>query len=723
MKKLLILVSLVLIFNIIGCDQENKESSIVYKDNKEITSDISSDEKIVDDIDTKESLETNVQPDDEKDEKAETDNTNQELDNFFVEVPSVEIEVVDAVNYEKKVQVQTDAGPYEWTYTIRLPEITSETENAKQFNKKLYDTFGKEYELLINDQQDRQIFMSDYTYKKHNGILGIVITTTYGAYNGGISDFYHAFYYDTKNGKELSFEEYLVALGLTGEGLWTSIKNTTEYSNSYSYISPYNDVYLMDAILDNIGAIVYLNDIETMVGWNKLEVEYEFIPEENDINITLMSNSKIVLPSEYYTLTGIKGNVDGVSYLQAELIKDLSNTQKGIIFYVKEFDKTLVTDKEVFDKLAAISEAYDKSYYLDMGESAQNILEIIKKLELKNSIASMAGTLSKIALEAGVSAATANTTSILSAMRTLGTEAVEAMGEELSESVITELGDVGFLVTTKKILITTFYAELCTNSCNQIKEIINKPYMTYEDAEKICRLVTTADTSYKVLLLLTMDDIKEQASSSLLKEIEGAVSKVSESVFKNLIEVFIPEKVVGILDKNLDAASKILKILEQQKAMLEYYSDCGGEEYQEIYDDYYILNSGNIIEANTSDYRHNYDFYDFINDAYELGLLSEESNVEESDAEESYFSGRFSQYHDGSYTIFVKNVDLSNMEITIEYIITFDDGYSALSSVETFDLYRTNGGEIGFAIPYTRSIVVRFDVVFFYDSNKGIYTH
>ncbi len=188
-----------------------------------------------------------------------------------------EVTVRNAVNYTKKIVVTPELAATGYSnseqHSIIIPEITSKTENAKAFNKKMYDVFGENYEKLLNNQEAQHIFICKYKSKNYNGIIGIVIETWLGVQAGGANNNYTAFYYDSKQDKELTFDEYVTALGLTKEELWTKVQNTTAYSDAYSYAMGDNSVSLKDCILDSTGTVVYLNDNYTMMGWNHLEIE------------------------------------------------------------------------------------------------------------------------------------------------------------------------------------------------------------------------------------------------------------------------------------------------------------------------------------------------------------------------------------------------------------------------------------------------------------------
>lgn len=178
-----------------------------------------------------------------------------------------EMKVIHALNYTLP----------DGNNTIKLPKITLETENAKKFNEKMYATFENEYNWLINDQEGNQIFNCDYRYTVNNGIIGIAIDASIGVQQGGVSECYYAFYYDTINDKELTFDEYVATFGITKAKLWDSIKNTSSYSDHLRYSSPSDNEFLQDCIFDwkdgeIYSGIAYLNDYNSMSGYCKLVV-------------------------------------------------------------------------------------------------------------------------------------------------------------------------------------------------------------------------------------------------------------------------------------------------------------------------------------------------------------------------------------------------------------------------------------------------------------------
>jgi len=208
-------------------------------------------------------------------------NRNENLPYFYgkdmkkTENAVTESTVIDALNYEKNVipaEGLEGMGYEELKHKIRLPKITKTSENANSFNEKLYNQLSGKYEILKNNEEYGAIYEIDYEYKIHNDVLGIVLTYTHAVQAGGANSYYYAYYYDLENDKEISFGEYLSSLNLDKEKLMSLINNTDQFRNEFAYVSDYNNISIRDCILDNNGTVAYLNNLESMDGWSKIEL-------------------------------------------------------------------------------------------------------------------------------------------------------------------------------------------------------------------------------------------------------------------------------------------------------------------------------------------------------------------------------------------------------------------------------------------------------------------
>lgn len=184
-----------------------------------------------------------------------------------------DVTVVDALNYTKNVIPRPGFegwGYEEMEHRVILPRITSETENSKAFNQKMYDSFSYAYDALINNEEYAAMYDISYQYKIDNSVIGIFITNRHAVQAGGGTWFYEAFYYDIENDKEITLDEYVAAFGFTVSELFKLIKTTDEYKFAYEYA--YGDISIRDCIIDDRGLYVRFNDSDTMDGWSELEI-------------------------------------------------------------------------------------------------------------------------------------------------------------------------------------------------------------------------------------------------------------------------------------------------------------------------------------------------------------------------------------------------------------------------------------------------------------------
>ncbi|MBR4910771.1 MAG: hypothetical protein IKZ47_05575 [Clostridia bacterium] len=203
----------------------------------------------------------------------DTGNKDGEEINSNLEIEPRPVIVDEALNYEKDVIATSESIEIGWDPTgfkhkIRLPKITADTENAKKFNKKIYDTFKDVYEVLQNNLEENNIYFYDYIYKIYDGFIGIIVNSSAGVQCGGISPGYTVFYYDIDNDKELTYEEYLTALDLSKEKLHIKISNTKAYQNSDTVIG---EIYF--SIIDTESTVIICEAPETMDGWLEVTTE------------------------------------------------------------------------------------------------------------------------------------------------------------------------------------------------------------------------------------------------------------------------------------------------------------------------------------------------------------------------------------------------------------------------------------------------------------------
>ena len=174
----------------------------------------------------------------------------------FASQPSV----VDALHYVKDVitvdyalEMGIEQGAF-GKHSVVIPKINIDTPTAQKINREMYVFGGGAYELLLKNQEDNMIYNYGYFYKEECGVIGIILTKIGGIQCGGGSSDYKAFYYDTRTDEQLSFKEYLSALGVDINDL----SSNSVVKKAYKNAGQDGSIVVLDAILDSKSSAVYV---------------------------------------------------------------------------------------------------------------------------------------------------------------------------------------------------------------------------------------------------------------------------------------------------------------------------------------------------------------------------------------------------------------------------------------------------------------------------------
>lgn len=123
----------------------------------------------------------------------------------------VKNKVSESVRYTDTYD-QTKVGEY----VIQFPMLTVDSANAKAFNEKI----NKAYQpyLVKAKQESPDTYFAEVSYEvfPYNSVVAIVVSHRDGKpYTDMVTNGWEAYYYDVDRDKELSFEEYLSAIGTT----------------------------------------------------------------------------------------------------------------------------------------------------------------------------------------------------------------------------------------------------------------------------------------------------------------------------------------------------------------------------------------------------------------------------------------------------------------------------------------------------------------------------
>lgn len=178
--------------------------------------------------------------------------------------------VIEAVHYEKNVinssiAIAVGADYSNWKHTVSLPSVNVQTDKAQAFNKKIYDTFSDIIDCLKNNEEDNVMYTIKYEYKEYNGVVGILVDETWAAQAGGVSGDCYMFYYDINSDKELTFEEYLSALGVKLSALESALKSMPDYDAD-------DPIEINGGMLDENGSIICGTYVYGMPGTTYFEL-------------------------------------------------------------------------------------------------------------------------------------------------------------------------------------------------------------------------------------------------------------------------------------------------------------------------------------------------------------------------------------------------------------------------------------------------------------------
>lgn len=211
--------------------------------------------------------------------------------------------VIDAINYSRDVDLSDPQFEYamdlgyktgDYKHNIVIPKITLKSENANEFNAKIYNLYKSQYEDIVNHKELQPLDIT-YTFKQQNGLVGIIITEQGGPIAGGGWFKYQCLYYDLNKDCEISFEEYLSTLGTSYTDLWNWFTTTNEYKNDYAN---WGLDKIIGAAIDNVSMDLVVNLTMGYDNAAKLSFEESVISKQSTV-----SNSGIVLDTPYFTLT------------------------------------------------------------------------------------------------------------------------------------------------------------------------------------------------------------------------------------------------------------------------------------------------------------------------------------------------------------------------------------------------------------------------------------
>ena len=196
---------------------------------------------------------------------------------FVGEEPFV---VRDGSSYTKDVKVTRENVGY-WKcplalqHSVRIPQLSHKTDNAKEFNKKIWRKYSDCLWELSEDREGSSVYWCDYQWDNQDGIVGILVYYDRGEQGVNSNTSVNGYYYDLNQDRELTFEEYLAANGTTYDQVLEIVLNSEEYQQVGE-----TDKILLDCLLCGGRPIAILRNYTADPGWKVVQLAYPGVGTE-----------------------------------------------------------------------------------------------------------------------------------------------------------------------------------------------------------------------------------------------------------------------------------------------------------------------------------------------------------------------------------------------------------------------------------------------------------
>lgn len=162
-------------------------------------------------------------------------------------------------------------GQSSFDHLVRVPALTSESTDAQRINQEIHDNCQRAIDILKENAEGQTIYRFDYAWKNYNGIVGLLVDYTQGYQSAGIYSSYAFYFFDANQGIELSYDEYLAALGMTQESALDAIR-------AAGLVDPYYDFWEPELlIVDETGTIVKATAEPSMDGYILNKFDYSIL--------------------------------------------------------------------------------------------------------------------------------------------------------------------------------------------------------------------------------------------------------------------------------------------------------------------------------------------------------------------------------------------------------------------------------------------------------------
>ena len=180
--------------------------------------------------------------------------------------------VRDGIFYKKDVKVTRDnvgvwKCPLGLQHSLRVPQLSIHTANAREFNKKILRWFNDCLWELSEDREGNNVYRGDYQWDHQDGIVGILVYYDRGEQGVNSNASVKGYYYDLNQDRELTFEEYLAANGTTYDQVLEIVLNSEEYRQAGE-----TDQILLECLYCDGKPIAILRNYSADPGWKVVQL-------------------------------------------------------------------------------------------------------------------------------------------------------------------------------------------------------------------------------------------------------------------------------------------------------------------------------------------------------------------------------------------------------------------------------------------------------------------
>lgn len=186
----------------------------------------------------------------------------------------VPLVVRDGIFYTKDVKVtRENVGawkcPLGLHHSVRIPQLSIDTDNAVEFNRKIWRKYSDCLWKLSEDREGDRVYWCDYQWCIEDGIIGILIYDAQGQQGVNSQTAVKGYYFDMNQDRELTFEEYLAANGTTYDQVLEIVLNSEEYRKVGE-----TDKILNDCLYCGGKPIAILRNYTADPGWKVVQMAY-----------------------------------------------------------------------------------------------------------------------------------------------------------------------------------------------------------------------------------------------------------------------------------------------------------------------------------------------------------------------------------------------------------------------------------------------------------------